>query len=73
MTKEGTLFYDRDTGRYDVCFDDGDHYGGLHCGNTFEAYIGGEWIPTRIEYAHNDGWYIVGHIDISLDKLRIRM
>ena len=33
--KQGTLFYDKESGRYDFCYDcDGEtvNYGGIHCG-----------------------------------------
>lgn len=34
------------------------YYGGLHCGDTMEVLIDGNWIPTRIEM--DDDWYLVG-------------
>ena len=37
--KEGTLVYDRQSGRYDIRFVDDSYYGGLHCGTTFDVLI----------------------------------
>ncbi len=38
--KQGTLFYDRESGRYNFHYtdEDGDRrdYGGIHCGEVFE-------------------------------------
>ena len=36
--KQGTLFYDRESGRYNFFYVDGDRrdYGGIHCGEVFE-------------------------------------
>lgn len=35
--REGTLFYDTETGRYDIRFDLESFYGGLHCGECFDV------------------------------------
>ena len=69
--KEGVLYFDKPTGRYDVAFHDGSYYGGLHCGNTFEILDNGAWTPTRIE--HSRGWYLAGHSNLQLDGLKVRM
>ena len=69
--KEGILYFDRASGRYDVLFADGGYYGGLHCGNTFDILVDGEWQTTRIE--HGSGWYLVGFNGIWLDGLKVRM
>lgn len=49
---------------------------GLHCGETLEALLGGEWIPTRIEYdpniKHSNGWYLVGLKKVPLELLTVR-
>ena len=71
MTKEGTLFFDKSSGRYDVVFHDGTYYGGLHCGNCFEILANNTWTPTSIE--HGRGWYLVGFNGIELDGLKVRM
>ena len=37
--REGTLFYDTETGRYDIRFDLESFYGGLHCGECFDVLL----------------------------------
>ena len=37
--REGTLFYDTETGRYDIRFDLESFYGGLHCGECFDVKV----------------------------------
>jgi hypothetical protein len=71
--KEGTLFYNDASGRFDILFAGGRAYGGLHCGDCLDAKIGGEWAPTRIEYG--DDWYLVrtGLRGGSLCGLQVRM
>lgn len=32
---------------------------GLHCGETFEVLIDGEWKPDRIEMLFGGEWYLV--------------
>lgn len=69
--KTGFLFYNADTDRYDISFRNGETYGGLHCGMTFDVRISNQWIPTRIEYAGR--WYLVG-VDIpDLESLPVRI
>ena len=41
--KQGALFYDELTGRYDIRFDLADYFGGLHCGDCLEVFTGGKW------------------------------
>lgn len=56
--KEGRLFFDHSTRRFDVVFDkwelqSGEDriYGGLHCGQILEIFtVEYGWMPTRIEY-----------------------
>jgi len=69
--KEGFLYYDKSCGRYDIVFNDGSYYGGLHCGDCFEIHMNGDWTPVRIEYSRE--WYLPGFIDIRLDSLKVRM
>ena len=77
--REGTLVYDRQSGRYDIRFDIDSYYGGLHCGTSFEVLLNDVWIPTRIEFANGgaEGWYLVGlrkHTnDLRLNSLRVRL
>ena len=59
------------TNRFDVLYEEGNSYGGLHCGTVMEALINDEWIPTRIEYGND--WYLVGVQKESLPGLQIRI
>ena len=34
--REGVLFYDKESGRYDIRFGLDSFYGGLHCGDCFD-------------------------------------
>lgn len=65
--KEGRLYYDKGSNRFDIRFDSGGCYGGLHCGKCLEVRVDGEWLSTCIEYScENSGstdsklWYLVG-------------
>ena len=69
--REGTLFYDTETGRYDIRFDLESFYGGLHCGECFDEKVKDVWVPVRIEMG--DDWYLVGLNVSRLDGLRVRM
>lgn len=69
--REGTLFYDTETGRYDIRFDLESFYGGLHCGECFDVKVKDIWIPVRIEMG--DDWYLVGLNVSRLDGLRVCM
>ena len=51
------MIFDEQTDRYDIRFDLADYYGGLHCGECMEVFVGDKWKPTRIEYGEN--WYLV--------------
>ena len=66
--REGTLFYDTETGRYDIRFDLESFYGGLHCGECFDVKVKNVWVPVRIEMG--DDWYLVGLNVSRLDGLR---
>lgn len=44
--KQGALFYDELTDRYDIRFDLADYYGGLHAGDYLEVFTGGKWKPA---------------------------
>lgn len=71
--KQGSLFFDEQSGRYDIRFDLTDYYGGLHCGECFDVYVDGKWNPTRIEMNMEQNWYLVGiHAD-NLNGLLVRM
>ena len=48
---------------------------GLHCGETIEVFIDGEWIKDRIEYDHKrKQWYLVnsGLIGEQLEFLEVK-
>lgn len=81
---QGYLFYDRATQRMDFEYAPETFYGGLHCGECFEAYINQnptpwgperyEWEEVSIEYDHkNDRWYLPSHPLQELSGLLIRM
>ena len=71
VKKKGILCYDRESGRYDIYFGNGNYYGGLHCGECMDVFTGGKWKPTRIEYG--DNWYLVGIRAEDLNGLRVRI
>jgi hypothetical protein len=59
--KEGVLTWDANAKRPDIRYFDGTYYGGLHCGDTFEALLMGKWLWVRIEFRHSTGtWYLFG-------------
>ena len=68
---EGTLFFDPESGRYDIRFGMDSFYGGLHCGECFEVKINNTWVPVRIEMG--DDWYLVGLHIAKLSGLTVRM
>ena len=68
---EGNLFYDKESGRYDIRFGMESYYGGLHCGECFEVKINDVWVPVRIEM--DEDWYLVGLPLKRLDGLTVRM
>lgn len=49
----GILVWNQD--RPDVALENGQLYGGLHCGDCFWCYQG-EWRSVRLEYL--DGWIL---------------
>ena len=69
--REGNLFYDKESGRYDIRFGIESYYGGLHCGECFEVKINDVWVPVRSEM--DEGWYLVGLPLKRLDGLTVRM
>jgi len=69
--REGNLFYDKESGRYDIRFGMESYYGGLHCGECFEVKINDVWVPVRIEM--DEDWYLVGVPLKRLDGLTVRM
>ncbi|BDF35874.1 hypothetical protein CE91St62_39360 [Lachnospiraceae bacterium] len=71
--REGSLFLDQRSGRYDIRFGLEEFYGGLHCGECFEVRVGNEWVPVRIEMGDKDKWYLVGLRTTCLDALPVRI
>ena len=69
--REGNLFYDKESGRYDIRCGMESYYGGLHCGECFEVKINDVWVPVRIEM--DEDWYLVGLPLKRLDGLTVRM
>ena len=69
--REGNLFYDKESGRYDIRFGMESYYCGLHCGECFEVKINDVWVPVRIEM--DEDWYLVGLPLKRLDGLTVRM
>lgn len=69
--REGNLFYDKESGRYDIRFEMESYYGDLHCGECFEVKINDVWVPVRIEM--DEDWYLVGLPLKRLDGLTVRM
>jgi integrase len=67
----GALFYDPETDRMDIRFDNQRFYGGLHCGTPLEVLLNDQWVPTRIEKATD--WFLVGLSGLSLNGLRTRI
>lgn len=84
--KQGYLWYNEQTRRYGIvdgmdCWDPD----GLSCGTCFDAYIGGKWVPVRLEhsdykYPQNRGWYLFDDDGAELpapqqvlDGLRVRL
>lgn len=72
--KQGTLFFDKESGRYNFNYKDSDgdehNYGGIHCGEVFDFKLNDVWIPARVEMA--DDWYLVGLPGLKLDGLEVR-
>ena len=69
--RQGTLIPDGDWDRIDIRFGLEDYYGGLHCGETMEVLIDGQWVPTRIEKGND--WYLVGIKTKNLLGLQVRI
>ena len=69
--KQGSLLYDEERDRIDIRFGLNDYYGGLHCGETMEVLIDGQWVPTRIEKGND--WYLVGIKTKDLPGLQVRL
>jgi len=56
--KEGCIIYDAYAARPDIRYRDGTYYGGLHCGNTLEVFVRGNWEQARLEYSWiSERWF----------------
>ena len=42
--QQGVLYFERQTERMDIRFENKEIYGGLHCGTAMEVLINDEWI-----------------------------
>lgn len=70
----GILFYNTALDRYDFEYEIERYYGGLHCGECFQAWIDGSWKSVSIEFNHaDDRWYLPQFPAQSLGGLKIRM
>ena len=58
--KEGCIVWDAINERPDIRYWDNTYYGGLHCRDTLEAFIGGMWQPMRVECDSTGMWYLYG-------------
>lgn len=72
--KQGTLYYDKECGRYNFDYIDEDghkrDYEGIYCGEVFEFQLNGVWVPARVEMSED--WYLVGLPGLKLDGLEVR-
>lgn len=61
MSKEiiGYLGYNDETDRYGILYGDLWKNTGLHCGDSVEVLVNGEWIQDRIEMTWDNNWYLV--------------
>lgn len=69
--KQGVLVPQRGSDRMDIRFSLSEYYGGLHCGESFDVKINGEWIQTRIEMGRT--WFLVGVKTDDLVGLIVRI
>ena len=71
--REGVLVNQVDSDRLCICYGVDDYGYGLHCGEGLDVLIDGEWVPSRIEFAHSGRrWYLVGVNAKGLTGLRVR-
>ena len=74
--KQGTLYYDGQSDRYNFYYLDADgdrrNYGGIHCGEVFEFKLNDIWVPARVELNMERQWYLVGLPGLKLDGLEVR-
>ena len=72
--KIGILLYDYSQNKPKILFHNGDFYGGLRCGDTFDIFQCNKWIPTRIEYSDaEECWYCTGIKNKELLGVKVRI
>jgi hypothetical protein len=59
LKTKGKLAYNYKNDRYGILTMDLWKVDGLHCGETFEVLINGEWVADRIEMLFGGEWYLV--------------
>lgn len=57
---QGRLGYNVANDRYGLLVSDLWENDGFHCGEPLEVLVEEQWVSTRMEYDHDDGWYLVG-------------
>lgn len=68
----GRLHYNTENERYGVLIKGTWYYEGLHCGESIEVFIDGEWRICSIELAED--WYIAGTFyKGNLENIPVRM
>lgn len=72
--KEGRLSYNQYEDRYGLLVGDLWYHPGLHCGETLEVMLYGEWTPARMEM-DSGLWYLVGTplVSEALEGVRARL
>lgn len=69
--RQGVIVPAHDEDYLDIRFDLDEFFGGLRCGQCFDVFAHGRWIPTRIE--KNNNWYLIGIPIVDLIGLRVRI
>lgn len=73
---EGVLRYNSVNGRYGLIVSGSWRFSGFCCGETLEVYLGGKWVPSRMEMAWTNQeryWYLVDTPFFrNLDGIRVR-
>ena len=71
--KTGRLGYNERNKRYGILVSDLWEIDGLHCGQSLEVKMNGEWIETRMEMKCGGIWYLVGIDCDELECLEVRV
>ena len=59
LVKMARLAYNDENDRYGILSMDLWDNEGLHCGESLEVFLNGEWIADRIELKQPNTWYLV--------------